>query len=164
MRSSRVHGCNGSCPGAAWRRAAIGIVAIVMAAAPASAAAAAFAGAVLPRQTDVAAQSNKTVMIRVSCPKGTFRKCTGKLSVRTAQKVGGKYRSLGVAKFSIAAGKTGKVKVHLNAEGQKLIQRGKISPLATAASRDGHNRSAMQSRRITLESYDYANPPPYGGY
>ena len=151
MKSTRAH-------------AAIGIAAIAFAVAAAGAAAASFSGASVPGQTDSAAKGNKTVMIKVSCPRSAFRSCSGRLSLKTAQKVAGKFQWLGSAKFSIGSGKTSKVKLNLNGEGQKLIKRGKLSPLAIAASRDGHNRKATRSRKITLQSHGYQNPPPFGGY
>ncbi len=161
-RASRdVGGCRSK---GARRRVAVRLAGIALIVAPGTAAAAGFSGATVPGQTDETAKGDQTVMIKVRCPRSTFRGCTGILSLRTVRKVRGKFRSLGSAKFSTGPGKTRKVKLRLNAEGQKLVKDREISVLAKAISRDGHNRKASHSRKITLDAYTYINPPPNGGY
>lgn len=148
----------------ARHRLAVAAAGMAMVVVPGAAAAAGFSGAGVPRQTDETAKGDQTVMIRVSCPRGTFRGCTGTLSLRTVNKVHGKFESLGWAKFGIRSGKTIRVKLKLNANGKRQVKGRQISVVASAASRDGHNHKASQSRKITLESYTYVNPPPNGGY
>ncbi|MGB0095418.1 MAG: hypothetical protein WBP81_23135 [Solirubrobacteraceae bacterium] len=126
---------------------------------PALAGSSRFAGASVPAQTDVAS-SGGVVPIRLVCPGGTFKNCVGTVSLRTQKKIDGKIQTLGSANFSIASGKADKVKLKLNAEGRKLLGSGKMTPLAVAASHDGHNAKATRSRKVTLESQAYANPAP----
>jgi hypothetical protein len=132
---------------------------VMSAAVPALAGSSRFAGASVPAQTAVAS-SGGVVPIRLACPRGTFKNCVGMVSLRTQKKVHGRIQTLGSAHFSIASGKADKVKLKLNAGGRKLLGSGKMTPLAVAASHDGHNAKATQSRKITLESQAYANPSP----
>jgi hypothetical protein len=132
---------------------------VLSAAVPALAGSSQFAGASVPAQTAVAS-SGGVVPVRLVCPRGTVKGCVGTVSLRTQKKVHGRIQTLGSAHFSIASGKGDKVKLKLNAEGQKLLGSGKMMPLAVAASHDGRNAKATHSRKITLESQAYANPSP----
>lgn len=140
------------------RRASLGAGAL-LAATPALAAAAAFAGAGVPRQTDTAAHG--VVPVKVSCPAATSGGCTGKLALTSAKKIAGRTQPLGSATFSLTPGQTGKVKVKLDSDGRRLLKHGTITPVATVASRDGAGHRATQSRKIKVTS---SNGTIYGGY
>lgn len=147
----------------ATRGAALTAAGAMIAGIPAAAIAAHFAGATIPTQTDVAS-ARGVVSITVRCPAGTSKGCGGRLSLRTEKKVHGKTQSLGSATFSIAPGKSAKVKLKLNAEGVKLVQGGLITPVATASSQDGSRHRARHSTTISLRSDVYSTPPPSAGY
>ncbi len=134
---------------------ALGAAGCLCAAAPALAAT--FAGATVPKQSDTA--SSGAVNVKVNCPKGTAKGCTGKLALTSTTKVNGKTEALGSAKFSIRPGKSGKVKVKLTSDGRALISPGQVTALATASSRDGSGHKAKHSTKITLKK-----APVYGGY
>jgi hypothetical protein len=164
-RRSRASRDAGDCRSkGARRRVAVATAGIALIVGPGTAAAGGFSGATVPGQTAETSKGDQTVMVKVSCPRSTFKGCNGTLSLRTVRKVRGKFRSLGSAKFSIRSGKTSKVKIWVNAEGKKQVRGREISVLANAFSRDGHHRKASHSRKITLDSYTYVNPPPNGGY
>ncbi len=147
----------------ATRGTALAAAGAMIAGIPAAAIAAQFTGATIPAQTDVAS-ARGVVSITVSCPAGTSKGCGGTLSLRTEKKVHGKIQPLGSATFSIAPGKSAKVKLKLNGEGVKLVQGGLITPVATASSRDGSRHRARHSTTISLRSDVYSTPPPSAGY
>ncbi len=131
-------------------QAALCMTGLLLAAAPGIAAAAA-AGASVPAQTDTAS-SGGVVPIKVSCPAGGAA-CTGTLSLKTGRKVAGKFQSLGSAPFSVATGKTSKIKLKLNAEGRKLLKQGRFSPRATATTKTSSGQTVSQSRKITIKKH-----------
>lgn len=80
------------------------------------------------RSSKLKLQSRKRVTVSLACPAGVAT-CTGRLTLKTASKVRvGAKRSvvtLGTAKYSVAAGKSGRVRVSLTAKGRALMRRSK---------------------------------------
>jgi streptogramin lyase len=80
--------------------------------------------------------SGKSVTISIPCPSGQSTRCTGTIVLRTAKAVSAKKRhktklKLGSARFSIASGKTGHVKVKLSSKARKLVRRHSLKVKAT---------------------------------
>lgn len=142
-------------------RAAVCSVALVVAGA-ASAAAAGWSGASVPKQTDKVG-SNRIASVKVNCPSGTTGKCGGKLTLKTAQKVGNSVLTLGSQTFSIASGKSSSVRVKISTQGWNMIKaHGSINPIATAASHDGAHPAHHKTRSttITLKKKSSGNTSP----
>ena len=145
-------------PSRRLRRGAV-LAGAMLAATPALAAAASFGGASAPRQTDKA--SHGVVAVKVSCPRGTDKDCTGTVSLTSAKKIDGQYQSLGRARFTIPSNRTDTVKIKLTSEGKKLVQAGTVKPVATVSSKDGANHSAKHATTITVKGQ---SSQQYGGY
>lgn len=130
-----------------------------------SAYAASFKGASIPSQTDTVS-SSYVAPVKVACPSGTKTGCSGTLTLKTSKAVQpGSVPKLGTQSFSIAPGKTAVVKVKLNSEGKSLLSSGTLTPVATAASRDGSGTHKTRSTKITLKkSSSSATPPPSALY
>jgi hypothetical protein len=114
-----------------------------------------FSGATVGAQRDKLRSG--AAVVKVSCPRTAFRKCTVKLTLETAKpiKVGSRMRVLvlGSGSATIEAGRQGTVRVRLSTQALAAIKaaHGRLSPKARLESRDDHRRSARTSGRITLE-------------
>jgi hypothetical protein len=96
--------------------------------------------------------------IRLRCPAGAARSCTGTLKLKTAHKVrlrkSGRRRrvALGRRHFSIAAGRTAKVSVKLSRAGRTLLKkRGTLKARARVVATDKLGKRVTTSRKITLK-------------
>lgn len=80
------------------------------------------------RSSKLKLQARKRVSVSLACPADAAT-CTGKVTLKTASKVRlGKQRSvvtLGTARYSVATGKSGSVRVNLTAKGRSLMRKAK---------------------------------------
>ncbi|HEY1597458.1 MAG TPA: hypothetical protein VGF74_18815 [Thermoleophilaceae bacterium] len=86
--------------------------------------------------------SGKAVTISVPCPAGLSTSCKGTISLRTVKAVAAKSKhktrlKLGSAKFTIASGKTGHVKVKLSSKARKLLAKRSLKVRATLTATAG---------------------------
>jgi hypothetical protein len=90
--------------------------------------------------------AHRIVTVRLRCPAGTVGRCVGRTKLTRAHKL-----TLGRARFSIAAGGRGKVKLHVTPTGRRLL--GKVSRLharAANAAHDGAGRSKSTAAAVTI--------------
>jgi PKD repeat protein len=86
------------------------------------------------------------VTVTVSCPTGSGA-CSGTLTLKTASAIAAKTTkkkilTLGTARYSVAAGKSVSVKVHLTAAGRKAIKKLKSMKIALTAGGPGASTSS----------------------
>lgn len=117
--------------------------------------ASAFAGASASGQSDVVHGS--VVSVKVSCPRGTYKHCAAKLTLKTAGAVsvgsGKKVVTLGSGTATIGPGKAANVNVKLGSLASKALKanHGKLTVDAIVASRDGHGHGASKTSKVTIE-------------
>jgi hypothetical protein len=96
---------------------------------------------------------NNAVTVPLSCPTSNKTKCQGQVSLSTikgttAAKKKAKRTGIGSATFNVQRGKTGSIKLKLNAAGRRLFSRhGSIKATLKVASFGG---SQLASRKITI--------------
>lgn len=147
------------------KRTTLLAAAITAGATATTAAAAAFTGAAVPSQTDTLTKQG-AAPVKVSCPAGTTGGCSGKLTLKTSNRVGGHILTLGSRNFQIAAGKRATVNVKLSSQGVKLVKHdGHIKPNAIASSHDGAGHHKTRTTKITLKKHSSGNTQgaPQGG-
>jgi hypothetical protein len=88
--------------------------------------------------------------LRLSCPAATVERCSGRARL-TARRTGSRAVTLGRARFSIAAGNQGKVRVRVSRAGRRLLSgvrrlRGK----GTVAARDGAGQPKTTVAAVTI--------------
>jgi hypothetical protein len=123
-----------------------------------------FTGARLVRLTYTLDKRGRITIV-ISCPAGANGRCIGRLTLTTVQKfllrqsltqaARKKSRRLriGSSRFSIAAGKTGRVKVKISGKGRKLIaKRGRLAVALAMTSHDGSGVTRAASNRITIKA------------
>jgi len=132
-------------------RATLSAVAVALATSAATAAAAGFSGATVPRQNDTV-NSNRVTKVKVTCPTAASGSCAGKLTLKTSNKVHGHTLTLGSSNFTIASGQTQPVKVKVSKTTWNMLKHGKIKPNAIASSHDGSTTSNVANKtKITLK-------------
>jgi streptogramin lyase len=99
--------------------------------------------------------SGKSVTIPLACQSGLSSNCTGTITLRTASAVAAKKKrkvKIGSARFSIAPGKTGRVKVKLSKTSLKVLsKKHSLKAVATIAAKAG-TASKTTTARITLKA------------
>jgi hypothetical protein len=132
-------------------RATLSAVAVALATSAATAAAAGFTGATVPRQNDTV-NRNRVTKVKVSCPSTASGSCVGKLTLKSSNKVHGHILTLGSSNFTIAAGQTQPVKVKVSKTAANMVKHGKIKSNAIASSHDGSGGSNVTNEtKITLK-------------
>jgi hypothetical protein len=132
-------------------RATLSAVTVALATSAATAAAAGFTGATVPRQNDTV-NGNRVTKVKVSCPSTAMGSCAGKLTLKTSNKVHGHILTLGSSAFTIAAGQTQAIKVKVSKTTMTMVRHGKIKPNAIASSHDGSGGANVTNKtKITLK-------------
>lgn len=104
----------------------------------------AFKGAYAPSQTDHVSSSG-TTRVRVVCPKGSDKRCSGKLVLSDHGTV------IATVRFTIGAGRSARVRVHLTSHGRALVSAaGRLKVKAVVKSHDASGASKVRTSTVTL--------------
>jgi PKD repeat protein len=118
----------------------------------------AFAGLKLATSS-VRATSTNVVRFKLACPVAASGTCTGTVTLTQPASAKAKAVTLGTARFSIAAGRTGTVAVKLTSAGRRALRsRSSLKSTVTIAGRDSTGAGRTTTGRLTLRAARATGP------